>query len=141
LKLVLPDGGVVPPHYHITEVGHATKRFLDCGGKAHAHEACLLQVWIADDVDHRLKAGKLLQIFERAGDFFPSLEIPVEFEHEAPVLTQLEILNHKVQESQVIFELGLKEADCLAKDVCMPNFSLPAIPGTSDACQPGSGCC
>jgi len=29
---VLPDGDVIPAHYHVTEVGHVTKRFVDCGG-------------------------------------------------------------------------------------------------------------
>ena len=33
-RFILPDGDQIPAHYHITEVGHVTKRFIDCGGKA-----------------------------------------------------------------------------------------------------------
>lgn len=32
LIFVLPDGGLIHACFHITEVGHVTKRFVDCGG-------------------------------------------------------------------------------------------------------------
>ena len=32
LAFALPDGGFVPAHFHITEVGHVEKNFIDCGG-------------------------------------------------------------------------------------------------------------
>jgi hypothetical protein len=31
LNFVLPNG-VVPQHFHVTEVGQITKNFIDCGG-------------------------------------------------------------------------------------------------------------
>jgi hypothetical protein len=71
LIFVLPDGGLIPAHFHITEVGHVTKRFIDCGGTRRTLETCLLQTWVHDDVDHRLVAGKLATIFDRAGDVLP----------------------------------------------------------------------
>ncbi|MEM7384040.1 MAG: DUF6428 family protein, partial [Verrucomicrobiota bacterium] len=46
----LPDGESVPVHFHITEVGHTTRKFIDCGGTIREDEKCLLQVWVADDV-------------------------------------------------------------------------------------------
>lgn len=136
----LPDESDVPAHYHVTEVGHASKAFLDCGGKRHTTESCLLQLWIADDTDHRLVASKLLSIFGRADGLLPSNELPVEIEHEAPVLTQLPITRGEVVDGALHFHTESKHADCLAKDICLPDFSLPAIPGQS-ACDPSSGCC
>ncbi|NJO87338.1 MAG: hypothetical protein HC821_05015 [Lewinella sp.] len=34
LRLFLPDGSPVPPHFHLTEVGRSTKKFVDCGGQS-----------------------------------------------------------------------------------------------------------
>lgn len=141
VSFVLPDGSSVAPHFHITEVGHLAKSFIDCGGKRHTAESCLLQIWIADDIDHRLKASKLLNIFERSGDLLPSRELPVEIEHEAPVLTQLPITRCEVTDGSLNFHAEFKHADCLAKDICLPDFSLPALPGQKPSCAPGSGCC
>ena len=136
-----PDRNRVPDHFHITEVGHLTKSFIDCGGKRHTTGSCLLQVWVADDTDHRLKAGKLLTIFERADGLLFSMELPVEIEAEAPVLTQLPLTRCEILDTTLIFHTELKHTDCMAKDICMPDFSLPALPGQSNSCSPGSGCC
>jgi hypothetical protein len=142
VTFVTPDGQQVPPHFHITEVGHLAKTFLDCGGKRHTRGSCLLQVWLADDVDHRLVASKLLAIFERADGVLPSLELPVEFEFEAPVLTQLPVTRcEELDDGTLSFHTELKHTDCLAKDICLPDFSLPPLPGEKSACAPGSGCC
>lgn len=32
LRFLLPDGGFIPFHAHITEAGRMDKTFLDCGG-------------------------------------------------------------------------------------------------------------
>ena len=138
MELVLPDGTTVPAHFHITEVGHIAKSFIDCGGKVHRHEATLLQVWVAEDVDHRVSTDKLLQIFGRADKVLTNLELPVEFEYEAPVLTQMPLESHEAKDGILRLTLGLKHTDCLAKELCVPDFSMPAIPGT---CAPNSGCC
>ena len=29
----LPNGELVPSHFHVTEVGKVTKHFIDCGGR------------------------------------------------------------------------------------------------------------
>jgi len=141
ISFVLPDGSEVPLHFHITEVGHLAKSFIDCGGKRHTTSSCLLQIWIADDTDHRLKASKLLDIFERAGDLLPTKDLPVEIEHEAPVLTQLPLTRCEATFDTLSFHTEFKHTDCLAKDLCLPDFSMPAIPGQAGSCAPGSGCC
>lgn len=140
ITFATPDGGRVPAHFHITEVGHLAKSFIDCGGTRHTTSSCLLQVWVADDTDHRLKTSKLLAIFGRADGLLPSMDLPVEIEFEAPVLTQLPLTHCEVLEDALLFHTELKHTDCLAKDTCLPDFSLPAIPG-QNTCRPGSGCC
>jgi hypothetical protein len=138
IELQLPDGTTAPAHFHITEVGHISKTFIDCGGEPHSTEACLLQVWVADDTDHRVRTDKLLKIFDQAGKVLPNLELPVELEYEAPVLTQLPVIGHESTGGTLRLLLGSKHTDCLAKDICLPDIKLPSIPG---ACSPGGGCC
>ena len=31
LRFRLPNGQLIPPHFHITEVGESIKKFIDCG--------------------------------------------------------------------------------------------------------------
>lgn len=140
VAFITPDGQRVPAHFHITEVGHLAKSFIDCGGKRHVTESCVLQVWVADDVEHRLRASKLMAIFERADGLLPHMALPVEIEVEAPVFTQLPITECEVLSDALVFRTQLKHTDCMAKDICLPDFSLPAIPGQT-TCRPGSGCC
>ena len=132
ITLALPDGSTAPPHFHITEVAAVSKAFLDCGGTRHTEHACVLQVWLAHDYNHRIQAGKLAKILSAASDLLENLEVPVEFEHEAPSLTRLPIDSYQVADGQITFQLSLKKADCLAKDICLPkpDFSLPQVPTT-----------
>jgi hypothetical protein len=50
----LPNGELVAPHFHVTEVGKITKHFIDCGGTIRSEEVANFQLWEAQDYDHRL---------------------------------------------------------------------------------------
>jgi hypothetical protein len=141
LLFVLPDGGFIPAHFHITEVGHVKKNFIDCGGTRRSSESCMLQTWTAEDKDHRLVAGKLSMIFGRAGDVLPSLDLPVEVEYEDFSVSQFAVKNATVSEEVLVFQLGLKHTDCLAREVCLPGVCGPAPKVNLLGCAPGSGCC
>ena len=58
----LENGNLVPEHFHVTEVGTITKDFIDCGGTVRHEKVANFQLWDANDYEHRLKAGKLLNI-------------------------------------------------------------------------------
>ena len=60
----LPEGELVPKHFHVTEVGKITKAFIDCGGVVRNEEVANFQLWNANDYDHRLHPEKLLNIIE-----------------------------------------------------------------------------
>lgn len=142
ISLLLPDGGFVPAHFHITEVGHVTKRFIDCGGTRRELETCLLQTWVHDDVDHRLTAGKLAAIFDKAGDVLPQHDLPVEIEYEDYVVAQFPVESAEIIDGLLTFRLGLKHTDCLARGICLPGECAPkaqSLPTT--CCTPGSKCC
>ena len=58
----LPNGDLVPSHFHVTEVGKITKHFIDCGGVIRKEEKVNFQLWEANDYDHRLHPEKLEHI-------------------------------------------------------------------------------
>ena len=135
IVFVLPDGGMIPRHAHVTEVGRVDRRFLDCGGTLRQTSFCCLQTWVADDTQHRLTAGKLASILERAAQPLDLGDLSVEIEYEDGFISQFPVEAGGVDEGALVFKLGLKHTDCLAKELCLP-------PGKDDgACCEGSGCC
>ena len=132
LELVFDDGNTVPPSFHVTEVGHVTRRFIDCGGTRRTTECCLLQVWVAaGDPDHRLPAGKLLDILRLADDLLPTGDLPVEVEYEGCVLSQYAVAAGEATPGRIRLRLEDKHTDCLAKEAC----------GLTPAGACGPGCC
>jgi len=118
LSFALPDGTLVPAHFHITEAGHVRRDFVDCGGTRRTEESCLLQAWVADDTTHRLTAGKLSAIFGHARDVIPHDDLPVEIEYENPVISQFPVKAAEISGGMLVFRLGLKHTDCRAKERC-----------------------
>ncbi|MEX1110287.1 MAG: DUF6428 family protein [Chthoniobacterales bacterium] len=135
LRFILPDGGRVPDHAHITEVGRVDREFLDCGGEHRKTSFCCLQAWVADDTDHRLSAGKLAAIIARALEPLGLANLPVELEYEDGLVSQFPVVSVGADEV-VTVHLGTKHTDCLAKEICLPPSA-----GSADYCPPGSGCC
>ncbi len=132
LRFQLPDGDLIPPHAHITEVGRVDKTFVDCGGTVRKLSACVLQTWVADDVEHRFPAGKLADVIDHAAKILESDELPVEIEFEDCVLSQYPVDGAESTDGSLTFLLTTKHTDCLAKELCLPS---------PNSCAPGSGCC
>lgn len=134
LHLMLPDGSFVPAHFHVTEVGRVHKDFIDCGGTRRSTAACVLQVWVADDSDHRLDTSKLARIIEVGTPLFHSMIIPVEVEYEQGAVSQYPVRQAEVTPSGVLLHLGSKRTACLAQDRC-------GVGAAEVACCPTPGCC
>ena len=64
VEFQLPDDSFVPEHFHVTEVGSIEKHFIDCGGTIRRENVVNFQLWNANDLEHRLKPGKLLNIIQ-----------------------------------------------------------------------------
>jgi hypothetical protein len=140
LSFTLPDGTQVPAHFHVTEVGQVSKRYIDCGGTLRQESAINFQLWEADDFDHRLAASKLMDIIELAERKLDleDLEVDVEYQGETLGRYGLEFQNGT-------FQLMAKQTDCLAKDKCgIPTeklkIRLSSVAG-GGVCTPNSGCC
>jgi hypothetical protein len=129
LHLLLPDGDFVPAHFHVTEVGRVAKDFIDCGGTVRSSRSCVLQVWVADDTDHRLHATKLSQIVRLAAPILGGDDLPVEVEYDTGFVTQLPVNAAEVTPGGLLFHLGGKHTACLAPDRCGVGGSACATPG------------
>ena len=129
-RFILPDGDQVPAHFHITEVGHVAKRFIDCGGKLHdTTDTCLLQTYVADDVDHRLNAGTFAKILQLGDQVLPHDDLEVEVEYDCCVVAQYPVASATLSGAHIEIQLGEKHTDCLAKEKCGIN---------GEGCQPAS---
>ena len=126
LRFVLPGGNFIPAHAHVTEVARIDKRFVDCGGTLRNDSLCRLQTWFADDLDHRLTAGKLLKILEKAGSFLASDDLEVDVEHEIEFISQFPLESVEVLPDRIVLHLGERHTACLAPDRCMPALTTPA---------------
>jgi len=130
LHFRLPNGKLIPPHFHVTEVGRIDKSFIDCGGTKRKTTTCAIQTWTADDTDHRLLPSKLAGILELAKPILTSLDLPVEVEYGTEAAAMYSVSHAESILGDLIFNLVGKQTDCLAKDKCGVN-----------TCSPTTGCC
>ena len=101
--------------------------------RARAAYACVLQVWVANDVDHRLKADKLESIIALAKDILQDTDLPVEVEYDVGVITQFAVDRIDADDKQITLTLAGKHTACLAPELC-------GIDGDSTGTA-NSGCC
>ena len=134
LHLMLPDGSFVPAHFHVTEVGRVQKDFIDCGGTVRSSTACVLQVWVAQDTDHRLDTTKLAGILRLAAPLLKTADLPVEVEYEDGRVSQFPVSAAEVTPSGVLLHLGAKHTACLAPDQC-------GLDASGRSCCSTPGCC
>lgn len=143
-SIQLPNGELVPAHFHVTEVGETTKYFIDCGGKVRHEKRANFQLWSADDYDHRLAPGKLVKIIEIAERQLGLGNLEVEVEYQGERTIEKFSLN---AEGDSLLLTGTA-TDCLARENCgIPEpikkaaISLVGFSAASKACTPGRGCC
>lgn len=135
----LPNGELVPNHFHVTEVGKITKNFIDCGGTVRNEEVINFQLWNANDYDHRLHPEKLVKIIELSEKTLGLGDSEIEVEYQGETIQKFGL-----DFDGTNFLLTSKQTDCLAKDKCgipveKPRIRLSQLQATS--CDPTSGCC
>lgn len=136
----LPDGTLVPSHFHVTEVGKISKHFIDCGGTVRKEEVVNFQLWEANDYDHRLHPEKLVNIIELSEKILEIEDLEVEVEYQATTIGK-----YGLEYNGEHFLLTNKQTDCLAKDNCgIPVQKEKVVLSTlksNTSCTPGGGCC
>lgn len=136
----LPNGDLVPNHFHVTEVGKITKHFIDCGGTVRREDVVNFQLWNANDYDHRLHPEKLVDIIELSEKVLGIEDLEIEVEYQAETIGKFGL-----DFDGTNFILTTKQTDCLAKDQCGISTEKPKIKMSSlqesSCCTPKSGCC
>ena len=142
IQFELPNGELVPRHFHVTEVGIVTKHYIDCGGTLRKEKVINFQLWNANDYDHRLHPEKLLNIIELSEKTLKTDDnLPIEVEYQGQSIEK-----YGLEFNGQGFVLTTKYTDCLAKDSCgipaeKSKTKLTELGGQVETCTPGSGCC
>ena len=137
ISFQLPDGSLVPSHFHVTEVGKVIKHFIDCGGTERLETVINFQLWEANDYDHRLHPEKLVSIIELSQNKLglPDAEIEVEYQSTT-------IGKYGLEFDGVHFLLTSKLTNCLAKDACgVSTLNVIDTGVKNNSCSPNSNCC
>jgi len=134
----LPSGAYVPEHFHVTEIGNVTKHFIDCGGVERFKSVVNFQLWDANDVDHRLKPKKLLDIISLSEKVLGIDDLEIEVEYQSDTIGKYDLLFNGKD-----FELIAKQTACLASDYCgIPSKQDHKLPESQlSSCSPEGGCC
>jgi hypothetical protein len=138
----LPNGTMVPNHFHVTEVGKVTKHFIDCGGTLRNEVVANFQLWEANDYDHRLHPEKLIHIIELSDKLLNLGNLAIEVEYQGTTIGK-----YGLDFDGINFLLTTKQTDCLAKDNCgipteKPKLKLSGLENkTSSCCSIDSNYC
>ncbi|QIE58080.1 hypothetical protein G5B37_00405 [Rasiella rasia] len=140
IAFMLPNGELVPNHFHVTEVGKITKNFIDCGGTVRKEEVVNFQLWNANDYDHRLHPEKLVKIIELSEKVLGIEDLEIEVEYQGDTIGKFGL-----DFDGTNFLLTTKKTDCLAKDQCgipveKPKLQLADI-SDEPCCSPDGNCC
>lgn len=147
LNFELPDGTLVPQHFHVTEVGQINKHFIDCGGTVREEKTVNLQLWEAGDFDHRLAPQKLNSIISLSEKVLGMADGEIEVEYLPITSGSNTIGKYGLDFNGKNFLLTRKKTACLASDKCgvtdeKQKLSLSDLQSTkSTCCTPGGGCC
>jgi hypothetical protein len=115
-RFVLPHGDCIPAHAHVTEVGHVTRNFIDCGGLTGRSESVLIQTHVGNDTDHRLSSDRLAGILRMGDRVLPHNRLDVEIEYDCCVVAQYPVLHARLAGEHLEIVLRHKRTHCLAQE-------------------------
>jgi hypothetical protein len=142
VQFILPNGTFVPAHFHLTELGKTSREFVDCGGVWRKEEKANMQLWVANDTEHRLTAEKAILIIDTCNSLFDGDDLDLEIEYQQDTIGRFGLTLENGQ-----LELTNLQTACLAPDLCgLPaekeKVSLVDMGGQGEgSCTPGGGCC
>lgn len=141
LNFVLPNGTIVPQHFHVTEVGQVTKNFIDCGGTVRNEKVVNFQLWEANDFDHRLAPKKLNDIIALSEKVLGLEDAEIEVEYQSETIGK-----YGIEFNGKEFTLTSTQTNCLAQDKCgIPaeklKVNLVDLSNNQSCCTPGGKCC
>jgi hypothetical protein len=132
IKIYLPNGEIIPEHFHLTDIGTIAHNFIDCGGVVGSNSWVQIQLWVADDKDHRITTtttSKIITASEKILQNSDNEEIVIEYQH-SDSATKYNVVNINVGDN-ITINLGVINTTCL---------EIERNPNT-DKCGNNSSCC
>jgi hypothetical protein len=141
LKFSLSNETLIPAHFHITEIGLINKKYIDCGGTFREELKINFQIWVAQDIDHRLSPQKLLHIIQASSTILEEYDTEIEVEYQMETIGKYDLAFEHDQ-----FILEPKFTNCLAQDQCgipieKPKMSIHEIIEKNNCCTSNGICC
>jgi hypothetical protein len=133
-RFVLPDGGYIPGHAHVTEVGHLVRNFIDCGGLTGREEKVVLQTHVGDDTDHRLRSDRFAKILRLGRRVIPSADLDVDVEYDCCVVAQYPIADAKPDGEHLNLMLHRGRTQCRVRERRQDET-------TAAGCATSAACC
>lgn len=131
----LNNGTVFSPHFHISFISKVDKTGFTCEKIPYAEAFVEIQLWVADDVNHRISGDKFLSILSKldlqAADLLKDLNIQLDLNG---VLSSFSL-----RQSEGLLVLNPLKASCPVPELCVVDNVQEEV--NSGACKPGSGCC
>jgi len=131
-----PNGNIIPEHFHITEVGQTSKKFIDCGGTVRNKDVISMQLWESVDFLHRLEPSKLNSIIELSEKQLEIGDYEIEMEYQGETIEK-----YGVVFTNGVFQLTTTNTNCLALDKCGIPLMEINEEKVKQECTPGGGCC
>ena len=143
LLFKLEDGTIIPPYFHITEIGLKMKHFVDCGGTIRSEQFISFQIWTADDFDHRLTPQKLLDLIVKNEGMFEEPEVEIEMEYQTNTIGSYSLKQEDKLKNEHTYILVSKKTNCLAPDKCGVTQDRKVQPNQPQTSSPqcGPSCC
>lgn len=141
LTFVLPNGTLIPSHFHITEIGMTTKQFTDCGNTFRISKTATFQLWTSVDFHHKLAPEKIIKIIDATQHMFAGEDLDIEIEYQQDTVGKFGL-----EFNDGTFILTNTKTDCLAKSNCgipaeKTKTNLKELQAEASSCAPNSGCC
>jgi len=141
-----PDCKLLPLHFHVTEAATVNKKFVDCGGVEREENYASIQLWTANDYNHRITTGKLRKII-LSHLLENNQDMDILVEHDEASLTTYTVEDYDVIGTTILYLLGKKSTQCLAPDKCGVNAPKKTCGGKcknekceKETCKKGSCC-
>lgn len=132
VNFILPNQSIVAPHFHITEIGELSRRFVDCAGKVRTTNKINFQLWVDHDTHHRLSVIKLKGIITKAKRVLELGDYPISVEYQGQTIESYGLEKHSKG-----FELIALQTTCLSPQGCV----VDPVEEPIESCAPNSGCC
>ena len=94
----------------------------------------MLQVWVANDIAHRLESTKLAKILRLAAPLFANQRISMEVEYETTTISTFAITEAEATPAGILIHLAGKHTACLAPDRCGVGLELAPCCTSTESC-------